>query len=303
MSRTGGAEIYWPFYMGVQNAAGGLYSSTTDLSIWLRYVMSTYNGQTPAVNWFNPSSFSGSSQSFYGVPWEIYRIKVQDVVKGGSTRPLSLITKGGGLPGYSSNVIMIPDYAIGITILVVGDGDALGEIRNTVVRAMVTYAESLALENLKTKYVGEYIDEHTNSRLVLASSPQNGLYIDAFVSNGTDTIEGLKQHYASYGSTPSILNRITPTMLYMNETAQRGERWYILPEVERGSEGDNLFANHCISDWEIGAYGGVPVNEVVFWNDEEDERVVEVELLGWRSKLVRVDDDNDKSEEVLHVQG
>ena len=124
-------EYYWPFYKGVQNPAGGLYSSSSDLSTWLRYILSTYNAQTLAAgNWFTPTSFSGSIDTFYGTPWEIFRARTHEVMEElKSTRPLTFVTKGGGLPGYSSMMIMVPEYGIGITILVAGNGKALEDIR------------------------------------------------------------------------------------------------------------------------------------------------------------------------------
>lgn len=311
MSPTDGAESYWPFDMGIQNAAGGLYSTSSDLSKWLRYVLSTYNGQTPALNWFSPASFSGSTRTFYGVPWEIYRVKVRDVVGSkGSTRPLSIVTKGGGLPGYSSNVIMIPDYAVGITILVVGDGSALSKIRDTVVRAMVTYSENLALKDLQRKYVGTYTDDDTKSKLVLAQSSQNGLYVKQWISNGSDTIEALSRRFVG-NSGGKLLLRVAPTLLYVNETAQRGERWMALPAVEGGENEGRLFSEFCISDWEVARYAGKALNEVVFWNGEGGEMVKEVGLPGFRRRLTRVDRKSlggeemveEHGEEMLKVQG
>lgn len=330
MSPTGGAEIYWPFDMGVQNAAGGLYSSSQDMSVWLRYVLSTYNGQTPAVNWFAPSSFSGSIQTFYGVPWEIYRGKVGELLHGvgsgkGSTRPLAFVTKGGGLPGYTSLVMMLPDYALGITILVVGDGDAYPIIRDVVAREMVRYAEGLALKNLQEKYVGVYADADTNSTIVLERSEEDGLYVSGWTSHGVDTIQGLSPRFVAR-ETDTMILRVVPTLLYVNETAQRGERWMMLPGVikGKGTDGDgsrasgasDFFGNYCTSDWEVGMYAGVTLNEVVFWSDEDDkkgkgERVVEVGLPGFRRVLKRVvkDDDDDgcgkdrEEDEILRVQG
>lgn len=301
----GGAELYWPFDMGIQNAAGGLYSTSHDLSIWLRYVLSTYNGQTPAMNWFNPTSFSGSIQTFYGTPWEIYRARVRDVVPKhsglNSTRPLSFITKGGGLPGYSSIVIMLPDYGLGVTVLVVGDaGDALDKIRDIVVRPLIGYAERLALNNLQAKYAGEYVDVKTNSSLTLAQSSDKGLHIQRWLSNGSELLEAVEQIYAGDQNEVALTVYVVPTMLYVNETSQQGERWRFLQSFETPeSDEDVLFKNDCVADWDIATYGGRPVNELVFWTDRND-KVVEVELPAWRRVLKRLDD---KEGGMLRVQG
>ena len=176
-------EYYWPFYMGVQNPTGGLYASASDMSTWLRYVLSTYNARPLAAgNWFAPTSFSGSIDTFYGMPWEIFRARTSEVVEEfNSTRPLTFITKGGGLPGYTSIVIMIPEYAIGITILVAGNGKALEDIREVVVNEMVRFAEEAAMAELRARYVGPYEDETSNSSITLAQSYNYGLTVRRWI--------------------------------------------------------------------------------------------------------------------------
>ncbi|KAJ9655751.1 hypothetical protein H2198_005457 [Neophaeococcomyces mojaviensis] len=164
-----GIEYYWPFEIGVQNPTGGLYSSSSDMSRFLRYVLSTYNAQATGVNWFNPASFSGSINTFYGMPWEMYRKRTNEIVPElVTTKPLTFITKGGGMPGYTSNIIMIPEHGLGITILVAGNGDAMSEMREIIVSELVDFAERAAAAELKAKYAGTY--ESTNSSITLKHS-------------------------------------------------------------------------------------------------------------------------------------
>ena len=40
---------YWDIDEGVQNPTGGIYSSTEDLSKYLRYILTHYNGMSPLV--------------------------------------------------------------------------------------------------------------------------------------------------------------------------------------------------------------------------------------------------------------
>lgn len=76
---------YWDVELGVQRPTGGVSSSSSDLSIFLRYVLTHYNAITPALNWLNPVSFADGMNSFFGVsnpmqsslvlrPWNISRI-------------------------------------------------------------------------------------------------------------------------------------------------------------------------------------------------------------------------------------
>ena len=301
-------EYYWPFYMGVQNPTGGLYSSSSDMSTWLRYVLSTYNARPLAAgNWFAPTSFSSSIDTFYGMPWEIFRARTNEVVEEfKSTRPLTFITKGGGLPGYTSIVIMIPEYAIGITILVAGNGKALEDIREVVVNEMVRFAEEAAMAELRARYVGTYEDEGTNSSITLIQSEEYGLTVTRWISNGVDTLLGFGEIYQRFGGGPWQMH-VLPTLLYTNEKAQEGEKWRLIPqnlasEQEKrtpggGGGGGSVWDNFCVSDWDIIAYAGKPMTEIVFQGGgkEHDVSSQSVQLSGFRSTLYRKTGGNDHS--------
>ena len=313
-------EYYWPFYMGVQNPTGGLYASSSDMSTWLRYVLSTYNARPLAVgNWFAPASFSGSIDTFYGMPWEIFRVRTNEVVSEfRSTRPLTFITKGGGLPGYTSIVIMIPEYAVGITILVAGNGKALEDIREVLVAEMVRFAEEAAMAELRARYIGTYDDEGTNSSITLAQSDQYGLTVTRWISNGVDTLLAFGEIYSRFGEGPWQMH-VLPTLLYVDEKAQKGEKWRLVPQnlpsdqdettTSSGSgSGSSVWDNFCVSDWDIIAYAGKPMTEIVFWAgaDEHDVSAESVQLSGFRSTLYRKKQEeeggNDHSELTLSSQ-
>lgn len=57
----------WEADFGVSKPTGGIYATSSDMSIFLRYVLTHYNAITPAVNWLNPVSFADGMNSFYGV--------------------------------------------------------------------------------------------------------------------------------------------------------------------------------------------------------------------------------------------
>ena len=283
-------EYYWPFYMGVQNPTGGLYSSSSDLSTWLRYVLSTYNAQTLAAgNWFTPTSFSGSIDTFYGMPWEIFRARTNEVVEElESTRPLTFVTKGGGLPGYTSIMIMVPEYAIGITILVAGKGKALGDIREVIVKEMVSFAEEAAMAELRARYVGTYEDQRSNSSITLAQSDKYGLTVTRWISNGVDTLMGLEGIYERTGGL--WVMHVLPTLLFNDEDKQEGERWRLFPQIvasEQKRTGGSVWDNFCASDWDIVTYAGKPFNEIVFRGGEHNGSSESVQLSGFRSTLYR----------------
>ena len=290
-------EYYWPFYMGVQNPTGGLYSSSSDLSTWLRYVLSTYNAQTLAAgNWFTPTSFSESINTFYGMPWEIFRARTNEVVEElNSTRPLTFITKGGGLPGYSSMVIMVPEYGIGITILVAGNGKALGDIRKVVVKEIVSFAEETAMAELRARYVGTYEDEGSNSSITLTQSDEYGLTVTRWISNGVDTLLGFGGMYER--SRGLWVMHVLPTLLFHDEDEQEGERWRLSPQTmasEQERIGGSVWDNFCVSDWDYLTYAGKPLTEIVFRGEEQYGSSESVHLSGLRSTLYRKQGHDDR---------
>lgn len=288
-----GIEFYWPFEIGVQNPTGGLYSSSSEMSIWLRYVLRTFNAQATGVNWFNPTSFSGSLDTYYGMPWEIFRAKTNDVISdtSNSTRPLTFITKGGGLPGYTSNVVMIPGYGLGITILIAGDGKALREILEVVTREIVAFAEQAALDELWHRYAGVFNDSASNSTMDLAVSNHDGLHITHFISNSRDVKAAIDLE------DEQMVFHLMPTLLYVNEEKQRGERWRIIPQKRRSNASGkgkvSVWDNFCVSDVSWIMYAGKPVNEVVFWSEGvgEGQRMGQVELTGFRKVLRRQEEE------------
>ena len=300
-------EYYWPFYMGVQNPTGGLYASSSDMSTWLRYVLSTYNARPLAAgNWFAPTSFSGSIDTFYGMPWEIFRARTNEVVEEfKSTRPLTFITKGGGLPGYTTIVIMIPEYAIGITILVAGNGKALEDIREVVVNEMVRFAEEAAMVELRARYVGTYEEESSNSSITLAQSDEYGLTVTRWISNSVDTLRGFGEIYQRFGGGGPWQMHVLPTLLYTDEKAQEGEKWRFSPQnlppehgkkrTPGGSSSSSVWDNFCVSDWDIIAYAGKPMTEIVFQGGGGEAHHVStesVQLSGFRSTLYRKEGDD-----------
>jgi len=146
-------DNFWGVEEGIQRPTGGIYSSTSDMSKYLRYVLTHYNGLTHSLNWFHPASYSGSINSFYGMPWEIFRT---DRILQHTKRPVTFVTKSGGLPGYFSIIIMLPEYDIGITVLVAGSSEALAIIRELVTVPLVQGVDAFAAKRADELYGGTY---------------------------------------------------------------------------------------------------------------------------------------------------
>jgi hypothetical protein len=123
----------------------------------------------------------------------------------------------------------------------------------------------------------------------LVTDPRFGLTLTKFISNDTDVLASLLLPYFSNPDT-AILPwhaQVVPTLLYRNQTALRGELWRSLIFIDRLSEEqDVVWDDFCITDMDQATYAQVPVNEMVFW-DDDDGKIVEVELPAFQVTLKR----------------
>ncbi|KAJ8115022.1 hypothetical protein OPT61_g3233 [Boeremia exigua] len=274
-------DHYWDVDEGIQSPTGGIYSSSKDLSKYLRYILAKYNGLTHALNWFNPVSPSRGSNSFYGIPWEIYHT---DRVLQDSRRTVRFITKGGGLPGYTSIIILAPEYDLGFTILVAGNRHLLLQLQN-IVTSFIRSAEKLAIRQLQDHYAGTYAssDPSLNSSVTLVGDCR-GLVVTEFISNSSDLLRtGLISQWIPRDGFPQLI----PTLLYRNAEDQTGEEWRLQPVDDRLHSGHEIWDDYCITDVDGPLYAAVPLNNVVFWNQDKDGSFKTLELSAFRVNLTR----------------
>jgi len=282
----------WDYPMGVQAPTGALYTSPSDMSKYLRYILTHYNGLTPSLNWLHPVSYGGSISSFYGTPWEIFRTtKILDPI----ARATTIVTKGGNLNGYSSMIFLLPDYDIGITILVAGTEDVLMRLRSIVTIPLVRGLDALVAYDAAKTYAGVYtaIDSGLNTSLTLTSSAARGLEISSFISNSTDVLSALVPFQLEAGLPRSAWRaQLVPTLLYKNQSAvpPAGELWRSLMVHNKvGGGEEDIWDDECITDEDPAMYAGVPLTEFVMWRDEHG-RVTEVEASGFRVKMRKVEE-------------
>jgi hypothetical protein len=267
-----GKSAIWDVDQGVQRPTGGLYASASDLSKFLRYILSSYNAIATGVNWLLPVSWSTGMQSFYGMPWEILR---SDSVLQHSRRPVTIVAKSGGLPGYVSQIFLLPEYDLGVTILVAGEIALLDQLQEIVLVNLVKAAEAAIWDHVANVYDGNMIATNStlNSSLSLQSSPKHGLTVSKLISNGTDMLgTGIPQFLAPFASADGNPwhAQLVPTLLFKNESTKQGEIWRMLVVQERvgGKPGYGLFDDFCLTNIDTATYASLPLNEVVFWHEE-----------------------------------
>ena len=267
-----GNAAIWDIKQGVQRPTGGLYASASDLSRFLRYTLKHYDSIATGVNWLSPASWATGLQSFYGMPWEILRT---DSVLENSRRPVTIVSKSGGLPGYVSYIFLLPEYDLGVTVLVAGNVTLLDQLQDIVLTGLIRAAEASIWDHTKTVYDGDFISNNSslNSSLSLRSTPKHGLTISKFISNGTDMLDTvLTQMLAPYVPPQKTgwHAQLLPTLLFKNESTKQGEIWRFLIVQERMEKksGHGLFDEFCVTDVDTTSYGTLPLNEVIFWHEE-----------------------------------
>ncbi len=304
-------ENYWDVDEGIQKPTGGLYASSADLSKYLRYILTHYDGITHALNWLQPASWSTGMNTFYGMPWEIFRT---DKILNNTNRPVTFVTKSGGLPGYISYIMLLPDYDLGITILVGEDpassgGDLPSRLRELISVQTVRAAETLAQKTLHHRYVGHYSSStpNLNSSITLSHTPSRGLFLTSFISNGTDFLTTWRPLIRQLtGGSDAWRPQLVPTLLYRDQAELKGERWRMLI-VPEGQGGEGVWDDFHITDDDPLSYAGKPLNEVVFWEGGgEGGQVEELEMTAFRVRMKRtglsgcaggsgfIDDDDEK---------
>ncbi|KIW02256.1 uncharacterized protein PV09_06408 [Verruconis gallopava] len=261
---------YWDFEEGIQSPSGGIYSSSADMSKFVRYILTHYNALATGVNWLGPSGWSGGLHSFYGMPFEIFRT---DRILPSSKRPVTFATKSGGLPGYPSRIVIMEEYGLGITVLVGGEAALLLEIVEIVTVDLVRAAEDAVWRRIASTYAGSFTaaDSSVNSSLTLDSSASKGLHLKSFISNGTDVFATLFPIFVR-DTSQAWYPQLTPTLLFEDEERKRGEIWRISVVHERPKDGvskRNVWDDDCVADMDTVSYGGEPINKIIFWHEKK----------------------------------
>ncbi|KAF2719234.1 putative FLP FmtA-like protein, betalactamase [Polychaeton citri CBS 116435] len=287
---TGESPVYpyWDLDLGALKPTGGIYASSSAMSEYLRYILTHYNALTTGVNWLLPQSFA-AAKTYYGMPWEIFR---HPIPTKGNKREVTVVTKGGSLPGYSTLIALLPEYGLGLTMLTAGSPRLLIEIAETVIDALIPAVERTIWYDIDEKYTGTYkyqarnADDqpNLNTSLTLSTSLQTGLKLTSFISNSTDVMAKLLPPPPKDMPALTTHVQLVPTLLFKNETSQQGEKWRFITVPDEPNEKFSVLGEYCFTDDDVLSYAGRPLNEIIFWHETG-----EVELPAWRVTLTKVD--------------
>jgi hypothetical protein len=214
------------------------------------------------------------------MPWEIFRM--WHVTP--DNRPIDVYAKSGLFLIYSSYIILLPDYEIGITILVSGETPlpTIEIISDLVIQDLVPSLDKLAKEQAEARYAGLYTASNDgrepDSELLLSVDDGPGLRIDRWTNKGHSILEFLVQRADRPGE--EVEARLYPI----------GEknRWRLSVEsVNSSDEQPSLLTRACHAWLRVDQlrYASLPVDEFIF--SIEEGSVAGVENLGLRAKLVK----------------
>jgi hypothetical protein len=173
----------------------------------------------------------------------------------------------------------------------------LSKLRN-IVTSFVRTAEAHAIQQLKQRYEGTYVspDSKLNSSVRLVAD-ERGLVITEFVSNSSDILKwGVDISYIPQNGYPVLL----PTLLYRNAQEKKGEEWRGQPVDDRSHHDRQIWDDFCPTDIEGPLYAAVPINNLVFWDQDKHKRFQTLELSAFRVNLTRARVKNE-AEEMLEL--
>lgn len=259
-------------------STGGIYSTSTDLSVFLRAILNSELLDESMTNaWFKPHSWSSGLNAAYGMPWEIYRTTK---LLSDSDRGMTIVTKGGALYGYYSHIILLPEYDFAITVLVAGDSQALEWLEKQVLKATTRVVESIARSQTKERYAGKYQASGINSSLALELNGSSGLVLDSWISNGTDFL----LEYVGIYTGKRDLDRGRVQLVPAGVSRSNGGEVWRASFVPNDRDIGSVIDGCMINDVDDLMYGDRSLQEFVFLKDKSG-KVTEVELPGLRVLL------------------
>lgn len=238
-------------------AEGGLFSSPNDLTSVARSILSSSLLASATTRaWMKPTSHTSSLIGSIGRPWEIYRA----VTSTEHNRLIDMYTKAGNLPGYGSSLILIPDFDVGIVIMMAGQRGTVGTVIASVITDdLLPALDEAARVEADATFAGTYTaKDGLNSTLTLSTTPGvPGITIEQWVSNSTD----LRSVFVSPEYSPGKKFQMFPTNIVSDDGKQMSWRSTSLFVPETGSPFDACASWGGIDRPTHGIYG---LDEFVF---------------------------------------
>jgi hypothetical protein len=259
-----------------------MYTTLNDATLIGRSILAS-SLIRPAMTrrWLKPRVFLSDPNTGVGAPWEITRLPI-----GSNGRLVDLYAKSGDLPGFSTLMVLVPDWDVGFVILTAG-GDAtttnVGVLADTIADILLPAVEEAARDEADELFAGSYADTNGSS-IVLSTDPAKpGLGVDSWISgyNNTDIL-------ASDLAGPDT--RLYPSGL--SRTLANGDLQMGFRAVFENLEEPQsvVLGMRCINWAQVDAnyWGSVSLDEFLITVDAGTWKAKSVTSRGLRTEMVRV---------------
>ncbi|KAK8027906.1 hypothetical protein PG991_004962 [Apiospora marii] len=291
----------WRADIGDESPSGNMAASTGDLTTLGRAILgSTLLKPLMTRRWLKPVSYTSDFVAAVGMPWGLRRLRLSSGTN--PHRTVTAFTKAGGVGDYSSLLTLLPEFDLGITIMVAGPNTAGGiwTMADHIGAVVLPAYDAATREDAHRRYAGRYEADpavYTNlqSSLELATDPARpGLGVSSWTSNGTDMVPVAQslQSGMAVPSDPNGGNATMPSVRLYYTGLQSGAREAFKAVFEPLGAPDNPgtgFSTDCGGwiDYTGVTYAGLPLDEFIFESDDAG-KVLSVKNLALNITLQKV---------------
>lgn len=291
----------WRADIGDESPSGNMAASTGDLTTLGRAILgSTILEPLMTRRWLKPVSYTSDFVAAVGMPWGLRRLRLSSGTN--PHRTVTAFTKAGGVGDYSSLLTILPEFDLGITIMVAGPNTAGGiwTMADHIGAIILPAYDAATREDAHGRFAGRYeadpaVYSNLQSSLELATDPARpGLGVSSWTSNGTDMVPVAQslQSGMAVPSDPNGGNATMPSVRLYYTGLQSGTREAFKAVFEPLGAPDNPgtgFSTDCGGwiDYTGVTYAGLPLDEFIFESDDAG-KVLSVKNLALNITLQKV---------------
>lgn len=253
-----------------------MYSTISDLSIAGKAILnSSLLPQTQTNRWLKPVTHTSNPSNSIGYPWIIYSSGDYP-----NTSMVDIYTYYSSISQYSSYIGLVPDYNVGFAVLAADSVSApdLNVHADIIGDVILPALMEMAVKQAGAQFGGQYTaSSGLNSSITVSVDELPGMYVESFVSNGTDFRETLASLIGV--EDPDALSvRLYPTGL-VSETGAGGSRVAFRAVLQDKNELADAGTPTCVSWMDVDRlkYHGRALDSFIF-DVDSDKKAIGVEI-------------------------
>ncbi|KAE8332532.1 beta-lactamase/transpeptidase-like protein [Aspergillus sergii] len=275
----------WSNQYAGEAPALSMYSTITDLSTAGKAILnSTILPRTQTNRWLKPVTHTSNPANSLGYPWIVYSSGDYP-----STSMVDIYTYYSSIGQYSSYIGLVPDYNVGFTVLAADSVSApdLNVHADIIGDVILPALMKTAVTQAGARFGGQYTaSSGLNSSITVSVDELPGMFVEKFVSNGTDFRETLAS-LIGVKDLEALSIRLYPTGL-VSETSSGGSRVAFRAVLQDKNDPADAGTPTCVSWMDVDKfkYRGRALDSFVFEVDAAG-KAVGVEIPGLELHLNR----------------